>query len=60
MRSVTSDWRWDGAPTPAYMRPMHEAVPGSRFAVIPDTGHISNMEGAPQFNEIMTGFLKTL
>jgi 3-oxoadipate enol-lactonase len=50
----------DGAANPAYMRPMHEAVPGSRFAVIPDTGHISNMEGAPQFNEIMTGFLKTL
>ena len=42
------------------MRPMHEAVPGSRFAVIPDAGHISNMEAAPQFNEIMTSFLKTL
>jgi len=28
--------------------------------VIPDAGHISNMEAAPQFNEIMTGFLKTL
>ena len=50
----------DPAANPAVMGPMTEAVAGSRLAVIPDAGHISNMENPPAFNAALTAFLRSL
>ena len=45
-----------GVPVEA-MRAMHEAVPGSRFAVLAGAGHISNIERPDDFNRAVGGFL---
>jgi len=37
---------------------MHRAIGGSRMAVIPDVGHMSNMEAPQAFNEALLGFLE--
>ena len=50
----------DPAANPAVMGPMKDAVAGSRLAVIPDAGHISNMENPAAFNAALTGFLGSL
>ena len=50
----------DGAANPDYVRPMHQAVPGSKFEIVEDAGHISNMENPARFNAILTSYLKTL
>ena len=34
----------DGAATPAYIKPMQQAVPGSAYALLDPAGHISNVE----------------
>jgi pimeloyl-ACP methyl ester carboxylesterase len=39
---------------------MHHAIPDSRMVVIPDVGHMSNMEAPGEFNKALTGFLKSL
>lgn len=48
-----------GAPV-ATMDAMHEAVPGSRRAIIEDAGHIANIENIDGFNAAVTAFLSDL
>ncbi len=36
---------------------IHEAIAGSRLVVIPDSGHVCNLEQPDSFNEIVRGFL---
>ncbi len=36
---------------------MHEHIPGSELEIIPGAGHTPQMEKAPEFNRILTGFL---
>ncbi len=50
----------DPAANPDYIRPMREAVPGAELVVIPDAGHISNMENPEFFNRGLTDFLTRL
>jgi pimeloyl-ACP methyl ester carboxylesterase len=50
----------DPAANPTVMGPMVAAVAGSKLAVIPDAGHISNMENPPPFNAALTEFLNNL
>ena len=38
-------------------RRMHERIPGSELEIIPGAGHTPQMEKAPEFNGILTGFL---
>jgi pimeloyl-ACP methyl ester carboxylesterase len=35
------------------------AVPGAGLAVVPGTGHLSNMERPAEFNAILRGFLRS-
>jgi pimeloyl-ACP methyl ester carboxylesterase len=39
---------------------MAKAIPNSKFQVIPNAGHLPNMEQPDQFNNIMSTFLKDL
>lgn len=39
---------------------MAAAAPGSTLVVIPEAGHLSNMEGAEAFNQAVADFLRTL
>jgi pimeloyl-ACP methyl ester carboxylesterase len=41
----------------AEARAMHAAIPGSRLAVIPGAGHVSNVERPAEFNRILRDFL---
>lgn len=50
----------DKTSPPDYMETMHKAAPGSTFIVIPDAGHVSNMENAPAFNKALLAFLDRL
>ena len=50
----------DPAANASYMGPMKEAVAGSELVVVPDAGHISNMENPPAFNAGLTDFLGKL
>ena len=43
---------------PALMRTLHEHIPGSRFAVIPETGHASAFESPEAWNSEVLGFLE--
>ena len=43
-----------------YIRPMQAAVPGAELHVVPDAGHISNMENPDSFNQGLTDFLNRL
>jgi len=45
---------------PALVRAAHEAVPGSRFEVIPGSGHSAYFETPKAFNEIVLGFIDSL
>jgi 3-oxoadipate enol-lactonase len=42
---------------PALSKRISSEIAGAQLAVIPDAGHLSNMENAPVFNEILAGFL---
>lgn len=37
-----------------------DAIPGARLAVIPDAGHISNLEAPEQFNAEVRSFYRSL
>ena len=50
----------DPAANPGVMGPMVAAVAGSKMTVIPDAGHISNMENPPSFNTALTDFINNL
>lgn len=39
---------------------MHFAVVGSRFEIIPDAGHLPNLEQSQLFNQVVKDFLSTL
>jgi 3-oxoadipate enol-lactonase len=43
--------------TPPVMREMHEMLPGSRFAIMPGAGHISNLDRPQEFNSAIREFL---
>ena len=45
---------------PEEARAMHEQIPGSRFAVLPDAGHLSNLEAPDAFNHALVRFLDEL
>ena len=51
---------YDPAANAAYMGPMKEAVAGSELVVVPDAGHISNMENPSAFNAGLSDFLGKL
>jgi 3-oxoadipate enol-lactonase len=42
---------------PDVMRPVHEQIAGSEFAVIEDAGHLCNIEQPTRFNESVLAFL---
>jgi 3-oxoadipate enol-lactonase len=42
---------------PAEAEAMVAAIPGSRVAVIPRAGHLSNLENPAAFNDAVAGFL---
>ncbi|MDA1323470.1 MAG: alpha/beta fold hydrolase [Proteobacteria bacterium] len=51
---------YDPAANAAYMGPMKNAVAGSELVVVPDAGHISNMENPAAFNAGLVDFLRRL
>ena len=42
---------------PAIAREVSDAVPGARFALIPGAAHISSLDSAGAFNELLLDFL---
>ncbi len=42
---------------PSLMREMHEAIPGSRFVVIPGAGHLTPVEKPGEFVDALRGFI---
>jgi len=47
----------DGGTPPSMAQEMHEAIAGSRFEVIADASHLSNIEQADRFNALLADFL---
>jgi len=43
--------------TPAAMRKMNEALPGSRYVELPGAGHISNLDQPQGFNAAVRDFI---
>jgi 3-oxoadipate enol-lactonase len=43
---------------PAMAREIAERIPGARFEVIADAGHLTNIEKAAEFNRLVLGFLQ--
>lgn len=50
----------DGVTPPDAARKIHEHVGGSRLVVIPEAGHLSNLEAPEAFNGALAEFLKGL
>jgi pimeloyl-ACP methyl ester carboxylesterase len=50
----------DKATPPESARQMHAAIPGSRFVLIPEAGHVSNLEQPEPFNAALASFLPAL
>jgi 3-oxoadipate enol-lactonase len=51
----------EDVPTPAKeARAMHERIPGSRLEVIPQAGHLVNLERPAAFNHLVTEFIGAL
>jgi pimeloyl-ACP methyl ester carboxylesterase len=51
----------DDAPSPPdVVRAMQERIPKSELAVLPNAGHLSNLEAAEEFNAAVAGFLARL
>ena len=50
----------DGVTPPEASRKMHEHIEGSRLVVIPDAGHLSNLEAPEAFNGALAEFLSGL
>ena len=42
---------------PPQAQSLADAIPGARFSVIPEAGHLSNIEAPEIFNEIVLRFL---
>lgn len=47
----------DGMVTPAYGREYADAIPGARFEVLPDAGHLPQLETPDALLALLTGFL---
>ncbi|HSH59794.1 MAG TPA: alpha/beta fold hydrolase [Acidimicrobiales bacterium] len=45
---------------PEEARAMHEQIPGSRFTVLPNAGHLTNLEVPDAFNQALGDFLEEL
>lgn len=50
----------DGVTPPEASRKMHEHIQGSRLVVIPEAGHLSNLEAPEAFNGALAEFLGAL
>ena len=50
----------DGLTTPADARRIADGIPGARLEVIPEAGHLSNLEAPDSFNRALGSFLETL
>lgn len=50
----------DGVTPPEAARKMHEHIEGSRLVVIPEAGHLSNLEAPEAFNGALAEFLGSL
>lgn len=50
----------DGIATPDYARSVADRIPGARFALIGDAGHLSNLEQPQAFNAELLAFLLDL
>ena len=50
----------DGIATPEYARSVAERIPGARFALIAQAGHLSNIERPQEFNAQVIAFLRAL
>ena len=50
----------DGITTVSDAESMHRSIPDSRMVVIPNVGHMSNMEAPQEFNEALLEFLEGL
>lgn len=50
----------DGVTPPEASRAMHERIGGSQLVVIPDAGHLSNLEAPEAFNGALAEFLAKL
>ncbi len=50
----------DGLTTPEDNRRIAEGIPGARFELIPNAGHLSNLEQPEAFNNVLLGFLQTV
>jgi 3-oxoadipate enol-lactonase len=48
----------DGVTPPDAAREMHERIEGSIFVVIPDAGHLSNLETPEAFTGALAEFLE--
>ena len=44
------------SPVESVARPLHDAIPDSELVVIPDAGHMSNLERPAEFNEAVRAF----
>ncbi len=47
----------DAVTPPALSQAMHERIPGSRLEIVPDAGHLSNLENPGYFNGCLLDFL---
>lgn len=45
---------------PTVVEAMARQIPGARFEVIPNVGHLANLEDAPAFNRALGDFLETV
>lgn len=50
----------DGVTPPEASRKMHEQIGGSRLVVVPEAGHVSNLEAPDAFNGALAEFLQGL
>ncbi len=44
----------------SHLKKWHDETPGSRFAVIPDAGHVANMDNPEFFNKVIGSFLEEI
>ena len=50
----------DGISSPEVMGEMAEKIPNSEHHTLSGAGHLSNLEAASEFNDVLGGFLKNL
>jgi pimeloyl-ACP methyl ester carboxylesterase len=50
----------DPAAGPDEMAPLLDMLPGTKMHIVPDAGHIANMENPENFNKALTDFLNNL